>query len=166
MVSVAEDPPLGLFPRSSCPPARWCFVFTWEPALTFHDSATTVKQLLLPLFQVWELISIVVRRLCKLRSTAWLAQLPLHLPHAHARLTTLRASGRGSPTGEHCWPSPTLLLRLHLLHLTGFAPVPSTSVAGVLTTASLSLSPSLLSLPLALLAHPARAVGQVVLSAS
>ena len=35
--------------------------FTWEPALTFHDSATTVKQLLLPLIQVWELISIVRR---------------------------------------------------------------------------------------------------------
>ena len=62
-------------------------------------------------------------RLCKLRSTAWLAQLPLHLPHAHAHLTTLCASGRGSPPGEHCWPSPTLLLRLHVPLLTGFAPV-------------------------------------------
>ena len=74
----------------------------------------------------------------------------------------------------------TLLFHTHLPLLTGCAPVVAArlpcprsaprvsatltvTVAGALTTASLSLSPSLLSLPLALLAHPTHAVRQVAL---
>ena len=76
---------------------------------------------------------------------------------------------------------PTLLLRLHLPLLPGFAPVVdarlpcprsaprdtvtlTVTVAGVLTTASRFLSPSLLLVPLALLACRACVVLQVALS--
>ena len=122
--------------------------------LTFHGSATTVRQLLLPLFQDWTFATLaslpqclkwashhslsrpphlcrpfrshnppgpahltgakVVRssfrlfvgspsnsRLCKLRSTAWFAQLPLHPIHAPRLATSLHLL--------------TLPLRLHLL---------------------------------------------------
>ena len=49
---MVEDQPLGLFPRSSRSLARWCPVSRGKPhSLTFHGSASTVRQLLLPLFQ-------------------------------------------------------------------------------------------------------------------
>ena len=114
MESMAEDQPLGLFPRSSCPPARWCLVSRGKPRSDFHGSATTVRQLLLPLprlgFRHFGLLHVrvsLVRRLTTLRSTAWFAQLPLHLLHAprsHAlppRSLTPQASAGHLPSPSH-----------------------------------------------------------------
>ena len=194
---------------------------------TFHGSASTVRQLLLPLFQDWtfatlaylmwashdllwrppcmrhplppstphapslckahpvppqgcqELISLVRRLTFQLEALQTevhgTARAAAHLHLVHAVRPLHPHPVLPPPISLHL---PTLLLRLHLPLLSGLAPVvaarlPCTrsgprdavtltvTVAGVLTTASLFLSPSLLLLPLALLARPARVVHQV-----
>ena len=49
---MAEDQPLGFFPRSSRSPTRWCLVSRGKPHSDF-PMVPTMKQLLLRLFQDW-----------------------------------------------------------------------------------------------------------------
>ena len=154
MGSVAEDQPLGFFPRSSRSPSCWCPVSRGKPHFDFPGS--TVRQLLLSLFQDW--------------TFGTLASLHQFLKWASHNLLWRGSSNRGSPHGPR-----TCLSTL----LSGFALVVaarllcprsapratvtlSVTVTGV-STALLFLSPSLLLLPLDLLARPARVVHQALL---